>query len=166
MKQLNLHGRDIAWLAISLLIMAAVVGLVGNQQVLSRADDIEEINELIDDFQEAYSNKQVSELRPLFLSNAVIACDGSEGTRQRSFTVDDWLQMTQENVFDENDYISDVLSNREIEVYRNIAYAVCDYNYNNDNINGRGVDILTFIRMRDRWRIVSLQWTGDEVEKH
>ena len=161
MKQFSI--RDIPWLAICLIGLLTMVFAIENTRQPTTADEIDEINSLIDDFQDTYSAKDASGLRQLFFADAVIAMDGVEGTRQTVISLDEWIIDTQENVFEENDRISDVLSNREIHVFRNIAYAVCDYNYSNDSKSGRGVDIITFLKKRDRWKIVSLQWTGDEV---
>jgi len=130
----------------------------------SRSSEFIEIEDVIDKFQEAYSGKQVNDIRQLFYADAVIAYDSGHGEKQNVFSLEEWLQGTEDEVFAKNDYISDVLSNREVVVLRNIAYATCDYTYKDDDGTQKGVDVITFLKMRDRWRILSLQWTGDKIE--
>jgi hypothetical protein len=165
MKKPAFSVRDLLWLLVPVLSLALVLSLVSVGADPSPADEIEELNALLDEFEYNYSNERLNDLRLLFCSNAVIATDFSQGTVQRVYSLEDWLRGTQEGAFDSNEHISDVLSDREIEVYRNLAYAVCDYTYIDDTQIGRGVDIFTFIKMRDRWRIVSLQYTGEEEVK-
>jgi len=164
MRYRNLSLRDAGWV---LVCVAALVALIGITLGAGRAkaDDAEDVSALIDQFQDAYSNERLTELRQLFVAEAVVATDGSQGTRQSVCSIDEWLENTKEYVFDENEHLSDVLSNREIHVFRNMAYAVCDYVYTSDTEIGRGVDVLTFLKIRDHWRIVSLQFTGDETPK-
>jgi len=127
------------------------------------ADDIDAINTVIDRFQEAYSNERQNDLRQLFFAESVIAYDQSDGRIQGIANLEDWLQSTQEQVFDLNTGVSDTLSDREIQVYGNIAYVVCSYVYRDDTKRHEGTDIFTLMKMRDRWRILSLQWTGGAV---
>jgi len=162
MKKPALTRRDLLWVLVPVLSLVLVLGILNRRAAPSPADDIEELNALLDEFEYNYSNERLNDLRLLFCSNAVIATDFSQGTIQRVYGLEDWLRGTQEGAFDANEHISDVLSDREIQVYRNIAYAVCDYTYIDDREIGRGVDIFTFIKIRDRWRIVSLQYTGEE----
>lgn len=164
MRRISTRIGDRIWTFLPLLLLTGLVVFIGADlgNNPSPADDIEEINDLLDDFEEAYSNEHLNDLRLLFFSDAVIAMDGEEGTRQTICSLEEWLTATQEDTFAMNEYISDTLSDREITVYRNIAYAVCNYTYIDDTNIGRGVDVFTFMKMRDRWRIVSLQFTGDE----
>ncbi len=153
------------WILAPFILISVVilVANAGNAPAPTPADDVEDLNQLLDDFEEAYSNEQLYELRQLFYAEAVVAYDFQEGTRQRVHAIDEWLRLTQENTFDVHENISDELTDREIQVYRNIAYAVCDYTYRDETKVGRGVDIFTFLKMRDRWKILSLQFTGEEV---
>jgi len=156
------HGL---WIAIPLFLFAGMVFLMapGTDDLNTTDDEIDELNTLLDEFEDAYSNERQNDLRNLFFADAVIAYDFDGGDTQRIHCLEDWLQGTQEHTFDTNESISDELDNREIVVFRNIAYAVCDYTYRDDTKTGVGVDIFTFMKMRDRWRIISLQFTGDEV---
>ena len=164
MKRILTLTRDRIWIAVPIILLAALIFIAGYQAGDNRtpADDIDEINEVMDNFEDYYSNERLNELRLLFHSEAVIAMDGEEGTSQHVIGLEDWLTATQENTFAMNERISDTLSDREITVYRNIAYAICNYTYIDDEEIGRGVDIFTFVKMRNRWRIVSLVFTGDE----
>jgi ketosteroid isomerase-like protein len=157
--------RDITWIALPVLATVLMIFFCDfcPKNEPSPADEIDEVSAVIDDFQTAYSNKQQNDLRNLFYAEAVIAYDFEEGQTQRIFKLEDWLQGTQEVTFNMNEHISDQLTNRDISVFRNIAYAVCDYTYTDDNEIGRGVDVLTLMKMRNRWRIVSLVFTGDQV---
>lgn len=150
------------WIAIPVLGLLIFISFGALTVDTSTADDIDEIDALIDDFQEAYSNKEIAALRNLFCNDAVVATDFQNGETQRVHSIEDWLQGTRDNTFENNDNISDTLSNRQIEVYRNIAYAVCDYRYVSDTEIGIGIDIFTFLKMRGDWKIISLQYTGDE----
>ena len=163
MKKHFTRRTDWIWITLPALLLAFVVIFSGSMGEKSSADEIEEVDQLIDDFQTAYSNQEVSTLRTLFFGDAVIAYDFENGERQRVHSLEDWLSGTQENVFDVNESISDNLTNREIEVFRNIAYVVCDYRYEDDDEIGIGVDIFTAMKMRGTWKILSLQFTGDEV---
>lgn len=161
--KLKIHKfTDKLWLAIPVLVLLGAVFFTGTNIDNSPADDIEELDTLIDNFQEAYSSKNLTGLRGLFFADAVVAYDFDHGETQRVHSLEDWLQGTQESVFEVNDYISDVLTNREIEVFRNIGYAICDYRYVDDDEIGTGIDIFTFMKKRGTWKILSLQFTGDE----
>ena len=150
------------WISGPLLALIALALLTGWPEKSSATDDIDDLNALIDNFQEAYSNKDSLTLRSLFFSNAIVAYDFEGGELQRTHSRSDWLQGTEENTFADNQYISDNLTNRQIETFRNIAYAVCDYRYESDTEIGTGKDIFTFLKMRGEWKIVSLQYTGEE----
>jgi len=164
MRRLLTLTGDRIWIAMPMILLASLIFIAGYQSGTdpTPADDIDDINEVLDNFEDSYSNERLNELRMLFFSEAVIAMDGEAGTSQHVIGLEDWLSATQENTFSMNEYISDTLSDREITVYRNIAYAVCNYTYIDDSEIGRGVDIFTFMKMRNRWRIVSLVFTGDE----
>ena len=165
MKSKKITLRDLPWI---IAVMGAFLGAVyaaGTGIERAKADDINEIDALIDTFQETYSAKDASGLRALFYADAVVAMDATDGEEQSIVSLDEWIINTRDYVFEENDHISDVLSNREIHVFRNIGYAVCDYNYQSDNKTAQGVDVLTFCKKRGTWKIVSLQWTGDEFTK-
>lgn len=162
MKKISIKDLSLALLVLG--IFAFLIGGINFSIEKSRANELDELNELMDNFEAAYSGERLNDVRQLFHSEAVIAHDSTNGERQSVYSLEDWLQGTQEDVFGMNEYISDVLSNREIVVFRNIAYATCDYTYRDDDGTQRGIDIFTFLKMRDRWRIISLQWTGDVVE--
>jgi len=155
---------DKLWILIPFVLIFLFAGFAGpiadNDRAL--ADDTEDVNEVIDNFEIAYSNERLDDLRQLFFAEAVIAIDTSAGDIQRVYGLENWLSNTQEYTFARNEFISDELTNREIQVFRNIAYVVCDYRYEDDNNVGIGVDVFTMMKMRDRWRILSLQFTGDE----
>ncbi len=156
--------REKIWLVIPLLLVLAYVGFASpaTDSDKAQADDIEEVNAVLDAFEDAYSNEQLNDLRQLFFAEAVIAFDVAGGDNQRVYNLENWLESTQEYTFDTNDYISDQLTNREVQVFRNIAYVVCDYRYEDENNLGLGVDIFTLMKMRNRWRILSLQFTGEQ----
>ena len=165
MRKIRIYASDWIWIALPVLMLSILLIFAGFSTGLTPApaDDIDEINEVLDNFEDAYSNEQLNDLRLLFFAEAVIAMDGEQGTRQYVYGLEDWLAGTQEQTFALNEYISDSLTDREINVYRNIAYVVCDYTFIDDDEIGQGVDIFTLVKMRDRWRIVSLQFTGDEA---
>jgi len=165
MKMKTIRIKDVPWLLVSITALLTLIFTIGTIYEGARADDVEEIDALIDQFQDAYSSKDASGLRALFYADAVIAMDSTGGERQTVISLDEWIVDTRENVFEENEHISDVLSNREIQVFRNIGYAVCDYNYRSDTKTAQGVDVLTFLKKRGSWKIVSLQWTGDEFTR-
>lgn len=152
---------------LSICACLAVSGIVAARSELKGDDsssDVQLINKVIDDFQEAYSNKQADKLRTLFCSEAVIGYDQNEGREQGVISIDEWIQYTKENTFRLHEKISDRLTNREITVFRNIAYAVCDYTYTDYKVTYKGIDVITFMKIKNRWRIVSLQWTGEQVK--
>jgi len=161
-----LTAREIIWVAVPIVALALAIFAWGTPvEEPSVANDLDDINAVIDSFEDAYSNEQLNDLRNLFFAEAVIAYDCEEGRTQRVHELEDWLAGTQEVTFDLNEFISDTLSNREITVFRNIAYVVCDYEYLDDNEVGIGIDIFTLMKMRNRWRILSLQFTGDQAQR-
>ncbi len=164
MRLLNLNLRNAAKAVTAVLVLCTIFFMPGPQSVKSQTNDIEEIDALLDEFEEVYSGKRTNDLRLLFFSDAVIAVDLEEGESQTIYELNEWLEKTDENIFQLNDFISDSLTNREIVVLRNIAYATCNYTYIDETHRSQGIDIFTFMKMHDRWRIVSLQWTGDQVE--
>lgn len=164
MRPFKLNLRDAAWAVTAVLVLCTTIILLGPQSVKSQANDIEEIDALLDEFEEVYSGKRTYDLRLLFFSDAVIAVDLEEGERQTIYDLNEWLEKTDEEIFQFNEFISDSLTNREIVVLRNIAYATCNYTYIDETHRSQGIDIFTFMKMHDRWRIVSLQWTGDRVD--
>jgi hypothetical protein len=166
MKNALIRFREYLWILVPVIALIAVsIGFDRTNPMPVSADDLADVNTLIDDFQSAYSNEQTEALRQLFFAEAVVAYDYDSGESQRVHTLSDWIEGTQDNVFQMNTSISDTLSNREIQVFRNIAYVVCDYTYIDDDEIGRGVDIFTCMKMRGTWRILSLQFTGDEEAK-
>ena len=166
MSQRSIAVRDLTWVAAAILALLVLVASIPPGERKSPADDIEAINTVIDRFQEAYSNERQNDLRQLFFAESVIAYDQEEGMIQGVAGLEDWLHATQEQVFDVNTGVSDTLSDREIQVYGNIAYVVCSYVYRDDLKRHEGTDIFTLMKMRDRWRILSLQWTGGAVPTH
>lgn len=162
MKISRLSFRNKLLLSLPILAVIAFLIIAFLPSKTSATDEIDELNSLIDKFQEAYSGKDGVTLRTLFFSNAVIAYDFDDGETQRVHSVSDWISGTEESTFADNEFLSDTLTNRQIEVYRNIAYAVCDYRYVSDTEIGVGNDIFTFLKMRGTWKIISLQYTGDE----
>ena len=154
--------NDRFWALVIIAALAILVFSINYTGQKRKADDIKDVDKLIDSFQTAYSNKQANELRNLFHSGGVVAYDGDQGKSQRVFGVEDWIQGTDKNVFQIHKEISDRLTDRQIVVLRNIAYAVCNYTYTDETKTGKGTDVLTFIKIHDTWKILSLQWTGDE----
>jgi len=149
---------------ITVVSLMAVIFSFSSTNRNSNADEIEEINTVIDNFQTAYTSQSTTDLRRLFYANSVIAWDSKGGERQAVYSLEQWLQGTQEDVFDSNQWLSDELTDRDITVMRNIAYCVCEYTYRDEDGTQRGFDVFTFLRMRGTWKILSLQWTGDAVE--
>jgi len=147
-------------------LTALMLTISGSRSEASAHDDIDRINALLDEFEDTYSNKRVNDVRQLFYANSVIAIDLDGGQNQRVVGLEDWLQATEQTIFKLNENISDRLTNREIVVLRNIAYVVCNYTYIDDTHKAQGMDVFTLLKTRDRWRIVSLQWTGDTVETY
>jgi hypothetical protein len=152
---------------ITLFCIASVMGMafsVGRiQEDKAKADSIDEVNTVIDNFQTAYCAKNIDDLRPLFFAESVVAYDFAQGTVQGVFGLEEWLEGTKDDVFDVNTRISDSLTHRDIQVFANIAYVVCNYEYIDDEDHHVGVDIFTLMKMHDHWRILSLQWTGERA---
>ncbi len=163
MQNVKHSFRETAIAAAIVLSLLMLVAAIDSARIPSPANDLDELNALLDEFEDAYSGKRVNDLRQLFFADAVIAYDLDEGQTTEVRSLEAFLQSTSEHVFQLNENISDTLTDREIVVYRNIAYAICDYSYVSDNKTARGIDIFTFFKQRDRWRILSLQWTGDEA---
>jgi ketosteroid isomerase-like protein len=147
-----------------LALSAALITVIGVRSHASPSTDIDDVSAVLDEFQDAYSNKRTHDLRELFYSEGVVAFDLDEGERQMVIGLDEWLQSTDEQIFQLNRHISDSLTDREVVVMRNIAYVVCSYTYIDDTHRAQGFDVFTLVKTHDKWRIVSLQWTGDKVE--
>lgn len=121
-----------------------------------------QIDELITKFQTSYSKKRFTDLRACFHPKANVAVDFAGGTMQSTFTINEWI-LAQEDFLKDYPEVSDVLSNREITVYRNIGTAVCDYDYRGGSVHQTGQDIFMFTKFSGEWKIVSLAFYGDNA---
>ena len=148
MQKKILPINDRLWALVIIGTLAILVFSINYTGQKRKADDIKDVDKLIDSFQEAYSNKQANELRNLFHSGGVVAYDANQGQTQKVYGVEDWIQGTDKYVFQIHKTISDRLTDRDIVVYRNIAYAVCSYTYTDETKVGKGTDVITFIKMR------------------
>ena len=164
MKSRRLTLRDLIWAAIAVASILAIVLFLDVRHEKHVADDTADVSAVIDRFQEAYSSKRINDVRNLFYAEAVVAVDFDQGHTQHVASLEEWLQGTQEETFNTNTLVSDTLSDRDIVVLRNIAYVVCNYTYIDDTSRQQGVDVITLMKLHDRWRILSLQWTGDTVK--
>ena len=154
------HGILIASL---LIVPVLVLTFCGLNEVSRAADNSDAVNKVIDEFQTAYSAKNVVGVQSLFHPKGVVAIDFSSNTEQSVMTVGEWATATKE-IFNKQTTISDKLTNREINVYRGgMATVVCDYDYNDMASHQAGKDVFTLIRIHGKWRIVSLVFSGDSV---
>ncbi|MFH1514727.1 MAG: nuclear transport factor 2 family protein [bacterium] len=127
-------------------------------------DDIEAVNTVIDEFQAAYSAKNLGDVQKLFHYNAVVGIDYDNHTSQDIMIVSDWAKITRE-IFKSKLEISDKLTNRKIDVYRDsMATVVCDYNYRDNSNHQAGIDVFTLMKIKGRWKIISLIFSGDGVK--
>jgi ketosteroid isomerase-like protein len=151
------------WAGIAMFILATVC--IGDAWGAKTAmtGEIAEVNAVIDGFQKCYSNKDIKGVRDLFYAEAVIAWDVDQGAQIKVVSAEEWLQFTEKDVFTKSKPISDILTDRDITVHRNIAYAVYNYTYTDSEEKYQGIDVITLLKMRGRWRILSLQWTGDPI---
>ena len=129
------------------------------------ADDIDSVNKVIDEFQEAYSSKEIQDVQNLFHYKAIVGIDFYINKDQKIMTLLEWLDGTKE-IFKERGTISDKLTDREINVHRGaLATVVCDYDYRDGVSHQSGVDIFTLMKIKGSWKIVSLVFSGDDVKK-
>jgi hypothetical protein len=129
------------------------------------ADDIDSVDKVIDKFQEAYSSKNIQEVQDLFHYKAIVGIDFYSNTEQKIMTVNEWASATKE-VFKDHHQISDKLTNRQIDVHRgSLATVVCDYDYKDIASHQVGVDIFTLMKIKGKWKIVSLIFSGDAAKK-
>ncbi|MEO7994741.1 MAG: nuclear transport factor 2 family protein [bacterium] len=121
------------------------------------------LNTLIDKFQTSYSTKDYAALRTCFHPKANVAIDYLGGTVQSSSLINDWIKDT-ENILKDKSQVSDVLSNREFTVYRNIATVVADYDYRSGLDHQVGQDVFTCIKFNGEWKIFCLVFYGDPAK--
>ncbi len=127
------------------------------------ADETDAVNAVIDEFQEAYSSKKMIDVQNLFHYHAVIGIDFDNHTKQDIMSLSEWAQSTKE-MFKEELWISDKLTNRIIEIHRSsMATVVCDYDYRDPTSHQAGVDVFTLMKIRGKWKIISLVFSGDGV---
>jgi ketosteroid isomerase-like protein len=157
--------RSIIWVGITIIMLATTgVGVTWGAKEEMKGD-IAAVNAVIDAFQKCYSNKDIKGVRELFYAEAVIAWDVDQGSKTQVVSGEEWLQFSEKEVFTKSEPISDILTDRDITVHRNIAYAVYNYKYTDSQEQYVGIDVITLLKMRGRWRILSLQWTGDPVTR-
>lgn len=128
-----------------------------------QSGEIAAINALIDRFQSSYSRKDYQALRATFHPKANIAIDYNHSMTQSSYRLDEWITAT-EHLLKDKRSVSDVLSNREITVYRNLATVVADYDYRADGEHQAGQDIMILVKFGGDWKIFSLVFYGDPVK--
>jgi len=128
------------------------------------AGELQAINALIDTFQTSYSQKNYAALRGTFHPKANVGIDYAGSTVQSTYRIDEWITATEQLLKDKRS-VSDILSNRDITVYRNLATVVADYNYRADGEHQAGQDIMILVKMGGQWKIFSLVFYGDPVRK-
>jgi len=154
------HGMIIVSVLFLPVLFLASCLFPGNSRA---ADASDAVNKVIDDFQDAYSSRNIVGVQTLFHPKAVVAIDFANNAEQRVMMVSEWAIATKE-VFKEHLTISDKLTNREINVYRGgIATVVCDYDYRDPASHQTGNDVFTLIKIHGKWKIVSLVFSGDAV---
>ena len=120
--------------------------------------DKQSVDAFIDKFQQLYSSRDIEGVKALFMSGGAVVIDYAGKVKR--YTTREWLELT-ENIFDENDSLSDRLTEREIDVYRNVAVVRCRYAFDSESEHSSGHDIFSLVRHGDSWLIVSLMYTGD-----
>lgn len=131
----------------------------------SAEDDIDAVNKVIDEFQTAYSSKNITDVQNLFHHKAVVGIDFYSNKDQKIMSLLEWLNSTKE-IFRERSTISDKLTDRDINVYRGaLATVVCNYDYRDGVSHQAGVDVFTLMKIRGKWKIISLIFSGDDVKK-
>jgi hypothetical protein len=157
--------RPYIWAGIAVLFLALVgIGDAWGAKA-EMSGESGEVNTVIDAFQRCYSGKDIKGVRDLFYAEAIIAWDVDDGSKTQVVSAEEWLQFTEKDVFTKSQPIADILTDRDITVHRNIAYAVYNYTYTDSSEKYQGIDVITLLKMRGRWRILSLQWTGDPVQR-
>ena len=127
-------------------------------------DDIDAVNAVIDAFQTAYSARNIGDVQVLFHYNAVVGIDYDNHTSQDIMIMPDWAKSTRD-VFESRLHITDKLTNRKIDVYRDsMATVVCDYDYRDPISHQVGIDIFTLMKIKGKWKIISLIFSGDGAE--
>ena len=150
-------------LAIAILFFFSAVPDIGTRNAFA-GDDIDAVNAVIDDFQTAYSAKNIGDVQKLFHYNAVVGIDFANHTSQKIMIVSDWAKETRDT-FKGKLYISDKLTNRKIDIYRDsMATVVCDYDYRDPSTHQAGIDIFTLMKIKGKWKIISLIFSGDGVK--
>lgn len=161
---LSFSVRDLILTVVLLVVTILGCSLGGGAATPEPADgELASINALIDEFQSAYSAKDMPRLRATFHTKANVAIDFNNSTVQSSYRIDEWIPATQELLKNKRS-VSDILSNREITVYRNIATVVADYNYRADGEHQAGQDIMIVTKLGGSWKIFSLTFYGDVVK--
>ena len=108
-----------------------------------------------------YSARKITDVQNLFHYRAVVGIDFDVHTKQDIMSLSEWVKDTKE-MFKEEMFVSDQLTNRRIEIHRNsMATVVCDYDYRDSTNHQTGVDIFTLMKIRGKWKIISLIYSGD-----
>lgn len=152
-------------LACAVLFLAGFYSLESGLRIARAADDIDAVNKVIDDFQESYSAEKIEDFQTLFHHKAVIGIDFDSHADQTLMTLVEWTTGTKE-MFSERNRVSDKLTEREINIYRgSLATVVCNYDYRDNVSHQTGMDVFTLMKIKGKWRIVSLIFSGDDVKK-
>ena len=133
------------------------------QQAAPSGGETAQVDALITKFQTAYSAKDYQTLQSCFHPKANIAIDYKGGTIHASYYIPDWIAETKKIVGGLPN-VKDVLSNREIVVYRNLATVVADYDYRGGGDHEAGQDLFTVVKFDGQWKILSLAFYGDPVK--
>jgi hypothetical protein len=153
---------------ISVVVVALILACVMLTQKPSQAavsdDDVAAVDKVIDDFQTAYTAMKLTDVQKLFHYKAVVGIDFNSNKSQEIMTLTEWLDSTRD-VFKGKPWVSDKLTNRQIDVLENsMATVVCDYDYKDPGHHQVGVDIFTLMKIRGQWKIVSLIFSGDSTK--
>lgn len=147
--------------------IAVTTGVMLSQQpsqAVTKDDDVTAVNKVIDDFQTAYCAMKITDVQNLFHHKAVVGIDFNSNKSQEIMTLTEWLDSTRE-VFKGKPWVTDRLTNRQIEVLENsMATVVCNYDYKDPGHHQVGVDIFTLMKIRGQWKIISLVFSGDSTK--
>ena len=159
------NNRQIIVCLISALAITAGVMLSQQpSQAVDKDDDVTAVNKVIDDFQTAYTAMKIPDVQKLFHYKAVVGIDFNSNKSQEIMTLTEWLDSTRD-VFKGKPWVSDKLTNRQIEVLeKSMATVVCNYDYKDPGHHQIGVDIFTLMKIRGQWKIVSLIFSGDSTK--
>lgn len=149
---------------IFILVLVICYTAINSGSRTHASNDIEAVNQVIENFQNAYSARDIGGVQELFHHKAVVGIQFESNPRPDIMTLSEWIKETRE-IFESRIWISDELTNRDINIYRGtMATVVCDYEYKDPVSHQAGIDIFTLMKFRGEWKIVSLVFSGEYVK--